>query len=239
MPLNYQSYLDQMTNLLVVGSTDPNFTTMLPGMIDYAEQRIYRELDLLYTQVTDATTLASSGNRNFTLPTATGNPYVIVDNINIITPSTATSSNGTRNQLMPTSREFLDIAYPSGQIATGVPQFWAMTSNTDIVFGPSPDAAYTVEVIGVQRPSPLSSGNSSTILTQYVPDLFIAASMVFGSGYQRDFSAQGDNPQTGVAWEKQYMTLFQSAMVEQARAKFQSEGWTSDSPSPIATPKRV
>jgi hypothetical protein len=239
MPLNYGTYVGQITNLLVVQSTDPNFTTMLPGMIDYAEQRLYRELDLLYTQVTDATTAVSSGNRNFTLPTTTGNPYIIVDNINIITPSTTTSSNGTRNQLMPTSREFLDITYPSGQANTGVPQFFAMASNTDVIFGPAPDAPYTAEVIGVQRPSPLSSGNSSTILTQYVPDLFIAASMIFGSGYQRDFSAQGDNPQAGVAWEKQYMTLFQSASVEQARAKFQSEGWTSDQPSPIATPKRV
>ena len=34
-------------------------------------------------------------------------------------------------------------------------------------------------------------------------------------------------------------TLMQSASVEQFRAKYQSEGWTSDSPSPIATPKRV
>ena len=239
MPLDYSTYVSQIANLLTYTSTETIFTTMLPGMIDYAEQRIYRELDLLYTQVTDATSLASSGNRNFTLPTTTGNPYIIVDNINIITPSTATSSNGTRNQLMPTSREFLDIAYPSGQTATGVPEFWAMASNTEAIFGPSPDEAYTVEVIGVQRPSPLSSANSSTILTQYVPDLFVAASMVFGMGFQKDFSAQGDNPQGGVSWEAQYKTLFQSASVEQARAKFQSEGWTSDQPSPIATPKRV
>jgi hypothetical protein len=239
MPLNYGLYVSQISNLLTYTSTETIFTTMLPGMIDYAEQRIYRELDLLYTQVTDATTTASSGNRNFAVPSATGNPYIIVDNINIITPSTALSSNGTRNQLTPVSREFLDIAYPSGQTVTGVPEFWAMASNTEILFGPSPDAGYTVEVIGVQRPSPLSSANSSTILTQYVPDLFIAASMVFGMGFQKDFSAQGDNPQGGVSWEAQYKTLFQSASVEQARAKFQSEGWTSDSPSPIATPKRV
>ncbi len=239
MPLNYGLYVSQIANLLTYTSTETIFTTMLPGMIDYAEGRCYRELDLLYTQVTDATSLASSGNRNFTLPTTTGNPYIIVDNINIITPSTALSSNGARNQLTPVSREFLDIAYPSGQTATGVPEFWAMASNTEAIFGPSPDAAYTVEVIGVQRPSPLSSANSSTILTQYVPDLFIAASMVFGMGFQKDFSAQGDNPQGGVSWETQYKTLFQSASVEQARAKFRSEGWTSDQPSAIATPKRV
>lgn len=239
MALNYTTFVDQISNLLVIGSTEANFQTMLPGMIDYAEQRLYRELDLLYTQVTDATTAASSGNRNFSVPSASGNPYIIVDNVNVITPVTATSSNGARNQLMPVSREFIDIAYPGGSTVTGVPEFWAMASNTEMIFGPAPDAAYTIEVIGVQRPTTLSTGNSSTILTQYVPDLFIAAAMVFGSGYQRDFSAQGDNPQMGAAWEAQYQKLFQSASVEQARAKFQSEGWTSDQPSAIATPKRV
>lgn len=239
MSLTYDSYVAQISNLLVIGSTDANFQTMLPGMIDYAEQRIYRELDLLYTQFTDATTSVSSGNRNFSLPTSLGT-FIVCDNINIITPSTATAATGTRVQLTPTSREFLDIVYPSGQSATGVPEFYAMASNTQVILGPSPDAPYVAEVIGVQRPTALSSNNSSTILTQYVPDLMVAASMVFGSGYMRDFGGQGaDNPGMGNSWETQYGKLFASAAVEQARAKFQGEGWTSDSPSPIASPKRV
>lgn len=238
MSLNYNTYVSQISNLMVVGSTDANFITMLPGMIDYAEQRLYRELDLLYTQVTDATATVSSGNRNFSLPTSQGT-FIITDNINIITPSTALSSNGTRVQLTPVSREFLDITYPSGQSATGTPEFYAMASNTQVIFGPAPDAAYTAEVIGVQRPASLSSANSSTILTQYVPDLMIAASMVFGSGYMRDFGGQSDNPQQAQSWENQYQTLFKSAAVEQARAKFESNGWTSNAPSPLATPPRV
>lgn len=238
MSLNYQTYVAQISNLTVIGSTDPNFQIMLPGMIDYAEQRIYREMDPLRVQVTDATTTVSSGNRNFTVPTAAGT-YIIIDNVNIITPSSLNASNGTRNQLMPVSREFLDMTYPSGQTATGVPQFWAMASDTQILFGPAPDLPYTAEVIGIQRPVPLSSGNSSTFLTQYVPDLFIAASMVFASGYMRDFGQQADNPQMGAAWEAQYKQLFQSAQLEQLRAKYQSDAWTSESPSPAATPPRV
>jgi len=241
MALTYGSYVSQIANLLVISSADTNFQTMLPGMIDYAEQRIYRELDLLYAQVTDASATVSSGNRNFALPITSSGAYsgifVIVDNINIITPSTALSSNGTRNQLMPVAREVVDLAYPSGQANTGVPQFWAMASNTDVIFGPAPDAAYTAEVIGDQRPNPLSVSNSSTILTQYVPDLFIAASMVFGSGYQRDFSAQGDNPQMGSAWESQYTKLFQSAVVEQFRAKYNSENYGSTPPNPLTQKK--
>jgi hypothetical protein len=239
MSLNYTSYVSQVANMMPVSSADANFNTMLPGMIDYSEQRIYRELDLLYTQVTDSTTSVSSGNRFFSLPTSTGT-YIVCDNINIITPAGTPAASGTRVQLTPTSREFLDIAYPSGQTATGVPEFYAMASNTQVIFGPAPDASYVAEVIGVQRPPSLSASNSSTILTQYVPDLFFAASMVFAAGYMRDFGAQGaDNPAMGTSWETQFGKLFASAQVEQARAKFQAEGWTSDSPSPIATPKRT
>ena len=237
--LNYTTYTSQIANLMVISSADTNFQTMLPGMIDYAEQRAYRELDLLYTQITDSTTAVSSGNRNFTLPTGTGT-YIVCDNINIITPAGTPASSGTRVQLTPVSREFMDIAYPSGQTATGTPEFYAMASNTVVLLGPAPDAPYVAEVVGVQRPASLSASNSSTILTQYVPDLFIAASMIFGSAYMRDFGAQGpDNPAMGQSWETQYGMLMKSALVEQARAKFQSEGWTSDSPSPVATPKRV
>lgn len=237
MALDYDTYVAQISNLLVIGSTDANFQTMLPGMIDYAEQRIYRELDLLATQITDAGTVTAS-DRNFTLPTNTGT-YLVIDQINIMSSAGTGSSNGTRNPVSFATRDFIDAVYPSGQTATGVPEFFSMASNTEVIFGPAPDAAYTAEVVGTQRPTPLSSGNSSTILTQMLPDLFIAASMVFGSGYQRDFSAQGDNPQMGQSWEQQYQLLKASADVEELRKSYESNAWTSKQPSPVATPQRV
>lgn len=238
MALDYTTYVSQLANLMVTPSTNADFTTFLPGCIDYAEQRIYRELDLLYTQATDATSQVSSGNRNFSLPTTVGT-FITVDNLNIITPAATRSSAGTRVPLMPVDRSFLDLVYPSGQTATGTPAYYAMASNTAVILGPSPDAAYYAEVVGVQRPQALSASNSSTILTQYVPDLFMAASMVFASGYMRDFGSQADNPAMGASWEGQYQTLMKSASVEQARAKFEAEGWTSAQPSPIATPQRA
>lgn len=238
MSLNYTTYVSQLANLMVITSTDANFLTFLPGCIDYAEQRIYRELDLLYTQTTDATTQVSSGNRNFTLPTGAGT-FITVDNLNIITPANTAATTGSRVPLMPVDRSFIDLVYPSGQTNTGTPAYFAMASNTQIILGPPPDGAYYAEVVGTQRPAALSSANSSTILTQYVPDLFMAASMVFASGYMRDFGGQADNPGMSASWEAQYQTLFKSAGVEQARAKFESEGWTSQQPSPVATPPRV
>lgn len=236
--LNYTTYVSQLSNLMVVPSSDSNFVIFLPGCIDYAEQRIYRELDLLYTQKTDATSQVSSGVRDFTLPTSVGT-FITVDNLNIITPVATASSAGTRVPLTPVDRSYLDLVYPSGQSNTGTPAYYAMASNTEVILGPSPDGAYYAEVVGIQRPAALSVTNSSTILTQYVPDLFMAASLVFAFGYMRDFGAQSDNPGASASWEAQYQTLMKSAGVEQARANFESEGWTSKQPSPIASPARV
>ena len=53
MSLTYTSYVSQIANIMAVKSDTEQFQTMLPGMIDYAEQRVYRELDLLNTVVRD------------------------------------------------------------------------------------------------------------------------------------------------------------------------------------------
>lgn len=233
MSLNYTTAVSQISNLMVIPSSDANFQIMLPGMIDYAEQRIYRELDPLYVQVTDSSAMVSSGVRNFTPPTSVGS-FITIDELNIITPVGATASTGTRNPLTPVAPEVLDAFYPSGQTVTGVPTMYAMRSPTVVLLGPAPDAAYTAEVIGIQRPAALSSANSSTFLTQYCPDLFIAACMVFGFGYMRDFGGQADNSGASQSWENQYQTLFKSASMEQSRAKWEAPGWTSQSPAPAS-----
>ncbi len=240
MSLNYTTYVDQLSNLMVQGSTEANFLTFLPGCIDYAEQRIYRELDLQTTRVADATTTVSSGVRNFTIPTTTPNGnFVVVEQINILTPVTATSSYGTRNPLTLVTKEYLDFAWPSAASNTGVPLFMAPLNQTTFIFGPAPDAAYTAEVVGTIRPLPLSASNSSTFLTQNLPDVFMAASMVFATAYQRNFGAMADDPAQGVTWEGQYKTLMASANIEELRKRFMGPAWQPMTPSPVATPPRV
>jgi hypothetical protein len=67
----------------------------------------------------------------------------------------------------------------------------------------------------------------------------MAASMVFGSGYMRNFGAQADNPQMSQSWETQYQLLKQSANAEAARQKFAGWDWTADSVSQTANMKRT
>ena len=62
--------------------------------------------------------------------------------------------------------------------------------------------------------------------------------MIFISGYQRNFSLQGNDPQMGVTYESQYQALKNSALVEENRKKFEASAWSSYSPAPAATPTR-
>lgn len=238
MPIaNYTTYVAELANLLVVPVGDNNYTTVLPNIIDDAEQRIYRELDLLNTVVTQTAALSTATNL-FNLPSTVGT-FVTVQYVNAITPAGTTSPvAGTRNNLVPVSTEVVNFLYPSSSGST-VPNYFAMLTQTAILVAPWPDQAYTMEIAGTIRPAALSSTNVTTILTQYFPDLFIAASMVFAAAYLKNYGAAVDDPKMAVTWESHYQALMASAAVEEARKKFTGQGWSSKMPAPLATPPRT
>jgi hypothetical protein len=222
MSLTYDTYVAQVSNMMVIPSTDSNFQTMLPGMIDYAEQRIYREINLLVTQVRDSAGNFLPNSRSFTLPTSFGS-FVEVQGVNVVTPSSlALTTGGIRTPLSPVSLSMLDFLFPAEQATSSaaVPNYYAMLDQATIAVGPSPGSSYPVEVVGTIRPTPLSSSNTTTFLSQNLPDLLIAASMVFGFGFMRDFGGTTDNPQASESWEKQYKTLVTSAGMEEIRKKY-------------------
>lgn len=239
MSLTYATFVTSLANMITVDPTDPGYVQALPNIIDDAEQRLYREIDLLST-VTRATGALTIGSRNFTLPTTVpdGN-FVVVEQMNAITPAGTTNAElGTRNPMLPVSKEFLDTVWNSDTGAT-VPVYFAPINQQTWVVGPWPDQAYTIEVVGTIRPSPLSATNAQTFLTTYLPDVFLAAALVFSAGYQQNFSTMGDNPAQAVTWESHVKTLLDSAKIEEIRKKFGSQGWSSKSPDPIATPPRT
>lgn len=233
--MNYTTYIAQIANLMAADSTTPEFQTMVPGMIAYAENRIYRELDLLNTVVVNATQSLTAGNRAFAIPTNGSNGiFYTVTGVNVITPITATTANaGTRNQLAAVTMDYLNAVWNSSAGA-GVPKEFAMVDQFNIIVGPWPDKAYLVEIIGTVQPAPMSATNPTTFLTNYLQDLLIAASMIFASGYMRDFGSQADNPSQAQSWENQYVTLLKSAMLLELRKKWAGPSWTPYSSVPIS-----
>jgi hypothetical protein len=233
--LTYTTYVNQIATMAVVEPTDPAFVTIIPSMIDYAELRIYRELDLLSTVTPNTTYSMTANNRNFSWPQGT---FVTIQDINVITPAGTTNPElGTRVQLLPTTKEFLNVVYANSTNA-GVPSYFAMLDDHSVVLGPWPDSGYRVEIVGTVRPAPLSVGNPTTFISEYLPDLLIMASMVYVSAYQRNFGRESDDPQMAQSYEAQYKELRQSALLEEFRKKFQASAWSSFTPSPVATPTR-
>lgn len=233
--LTYATYKTALATLSVVPETDPNWLAILPDAIDYAELRIYRDLDLLSTVRTN-TTFATTANASKVQ--LTQGTFVTLQNVNVITPAgTSNPDLGTRNPVLPVSKEYIQYSWPSSSNA-GVPQYFAMIDEKTFSLGPWPNAAYTLEIIGTYRPDTLSSSNTTTFISQYLPDLFLMASMIFISGYQRNFGRQSDDPAMAQSYESQYQALLRGATVEEYRKKFAASGWSSMSPSPVATPGR-
>ncbi len=234
MSMNYQQFVLRLAQNIGPLGDGMSWPTAVGETIDYAEQRIYRELQLLSTMVRDTSGSCTANSRNFTLPTSLGR-FVVVDGINVVTPVGSTVTNGTRNVVTPASRDYIDFCWQSNTApsATTVPTNFAMITDQTVIFGPAPGAAFQVEVIGTIRPTPLSASNSTTYLTLYLPDLFLAAAMVHIYGTQGGTSA----PQVG-EWEQQYQMLKGSADMEENRKRFAGASWTSKQVEPSAVPQR-
>lgn len=245
--LTYNTYVTQIAEMAVVAPDDVNFQAILPAMIDYAELRIYRDLDLMSTSTAfhSPTISLTAGNRNLSfpmlLPDGSGS-IVVTEQINLITPAGQTDPDGpsaARVTLLPTTKEFLDTVYGSNASATrGQPKYFVPFNENLFFVGPVPDATYYVEVVGTYRPNAMSAANPTTFISQYLPDVLIMASMIYISAYQRNFGRQSDDPQMAQSYESQYQALLKSASVEEMRKKFESSGWSSQSPAPLATPTR-
>lgn len=233
--LSYTTYVDQIATMAVVESNNAEFQVILPQMITYAENRIYRDLDFLFTSTSVTGYSLTQGVRSLTIPQGT---IVVSEQINIITPVGTTNPNlGTRNPCLPTTKEFLDAVYGSAS-NIGIPQYFVPFNDNLFLFGPYPDAAYGVEIVGTYRPDSLSATNTTTFISLYLPDLFIMASMIYVSAYQRNFGRANDDPQMAVSYESQYQALLKGAAVEEARKKFEASGWTSQAPATVASPNR-
>lgn len=252
--LTYSQYVTQIATMAVVAETDPAFVTILPQMITYAENRMYRDIDFMFTSTSlhGTTFVLTIGNRNLSFnidlasnSDAASGTFVVSEQINLLTDASGNAATTTdpdacvRVPLLPTTKEFLDAVYGSSLTANrGRPQYFVPFNETLFFVGPVPDQAYPVEVVGTYRPNSLSATNTTTFISQYLPDVFIMASMIYISAYQRNFGRQSDDPQMAQSYESQYQALLKSAIVEEARKKFDAAGWSSQSPATVATPTR-
>jgi hypothetical protein len=218
---NYSQLVAELAVLTGASPTTTAFTTELPNAIDYGEQRIFRDLDLLATVIADHSQVCTPSTRIVNVP---GN-IVSINDVNIITPAGVAPGGGLRNPLVRVSQSVLDLLYPSPTVAT-VPEYYCYQfqgyggSQGNILLGPFPDQNYTVEYIGTARPTPLSASNPNTFLATNLPDLFLVACMIHMAAYQKNWSSIGNDPAGAVGYETQYQKLLVGASAEEIRKRY-------------------
>lgn len=223
MAYTYSTFVTALAAALTVDQSDSDFVALLPTIIDDAEQRIYRELDLVSASVISNATMVV-GSRYLTLPTTDGH-IVVIDAINIV-------DSNTRYPLKPATLDVIDYIWPSNTALTGIkPQLFYRLDDNRVVVAPVPGFTWSVEIVGTIRPLPLTSSNGATFLTTYLSDLFFAATMISASGtLLKNYGAQSEDPQQAQAWESQYQVRLASAKSEELRKLFIS----NNSPLPAS-----
>lgn len=237
MAFTYDTLKAEIQLLAQFNDADPNFDANFQSCLDYAQDRIYRELTLINTTTSYSSLVLTPSSRVLDYGAAGIN---VLENVNIITPAGTTNPElGTRVPCVMADKVFLDWVYGSATM-TGTPVNFSPFDNNTILFGPFPDMAYTVELVGtLQITSPLlqlTPTNQTTFVSTYLPDLLMAAAMIQMAGFMKDFGQQSDNPQMALSWEQVYSSLRDSASVEDARRRFMSVGGTPELPSPL-TPR--
>jgi hypothetical protein len=243
--LTFNDYVAQIASLAATGTgasgslttfSDPLLQVVLPQMLNYAELRIQRDLDLLPSQIVNSSYALTSNNPVLSITTA---DFVTIQTI--IPTVTGTP-------LLPVSKEFIQNTYGYGS-TPGAPFYFAPYGgdsatvgnvNQTFLIGPIPNQNYALNIVGTARMPTLyvstGSGTNTTFISSYLPDLLLMASMIFLSGYQRNFGRQSDDPAMAVSYESQYQALLKGAMIEEYRKKFEARAWSSETISPVATP---
>ena len=251
-PLTYNGYVTQVATMAIVNTTtssgvvvgvDAAFNAIIPQMLNYAELRIQRDLDLFPAISSNTSYTLTAGSNLLTLSI---NDFVTLQTISIV-------SGGAIYPLLPVSKQVLQNVY--GDTAyTAMPAYFApyggdaaTYGNTSQIYivGPYPDQSYPVTLTGLVRMQTLAvnattalANTGTTFISTYLPDMLLQASMIYISQFQRNFGPASNDPQMGPTYEAQYQTLLKGAQGEEYRKKFEAAAWSSNSISPVATPTR-
>ncbi len=260
-PLTYNLYVQQI-GILAVALTSENagvwqfndapLQGIVQQMLNYAEQRIARDLDILPSQTSNTYAL-TAGQPVFALPI---DDFFTVQTLEIAQINGAQVVNAT--PLLPVSKEFIQNVY-SGLYSAGTPKYYAMygdtfaatptpgayNTNTNILLGPAPNYGYTLRVTGTVVPPSLYkyavsgvADTASTYISTYYPDMLLMASMIYVSAFQRNFSATSDSADMGLSYEKAYQALRLGAIPKENQKKQEGSSWSGYSTPTSATQTR-
>ena len=116
-------------------STETSFVANIPTFVQLAEERVYNTVQIPAIRRNQIGTL-SIGNKYLTLPS----DWLATFSIAAITPVT-----GVQEFLLDKDVNFIRQSYPNPS-DTGMPKYYAIFDKNTLILGPTPDAAYQVEM---------------------------------------------------------------------------------------------
>jgi|TARA_X000001036_G_C20487280_1_gene728296 hypothetical protein len=172
--MTYDELKTKIRNYTEVGSTVLS-DTILNGIIEDAEFRIFRDVD-------------SDNNRRYATANLVVNTRFIQtpDNALIVRSAQIVDSDGTTSA---NNRDFLqwrDTSFMSefnNLETTGVPKYYSWWDKNHLVFAPTPDATYTIQLNYILKDAGLSSTNTTTYLSLNFPNGLLYACLVEAYGF--------------------------------------------------------
>jgi hypothetical protein len=180
----------------VTEDTGSEYLAFIPTIIQLAEDKILRDLDLeLFDTVTALAFTAS--NPLLTKPTGT----ITTRSLHYV------NASNNRTLLELRSWEYVNDYWPNPATTTATPKYYAEYSATQWHVAGTPSGTNVVYARCVVRPTGLTSGNQNTWLSNYMGDLMLYACLVCSEQYLK-----ADN-RIGV-WTADYLSRLSAAKVE-------------------------
>ena len=150
-------------------------STIIDGFIENAEFKILREVDSDNNRRYATANLITS-DRFISRPAG----LLIVRSAQIV-DSDGSSQPNNRDFLQYRDTSFMSEFNPTE--ATGVPKYYSLWDEQNIVVAPTPDATYTIQLNYILKDPGLSATNTTTYLSQNFPNGLLYACLVEAYGF--------------------------------------------------------
>ena len=203
--MNYSDLLDNVRNYTEVGS-EVLSNAVIDVFITNVENKIQKQLDL------DAFRKFSTSS--FTI----GSPFITLPDdfdlergVQIV--DTATND---RTWLEQRDTTFIDEYNVDRVNNTGKPKYYANWDQNTMIFAPTPDATYTIELWYNKTPDHLSSSQTTTWLSNNAPEVLIYGTLTEAFSYLK-------NPTYVQLYQQMYSQAVQGLSVTQMGRKRRDE----------------
>lgn len=145
-------------------NSETTFVSNIPNFVQLAEERVYNSVQIPAIRKNQTGTM-TSGNKYLTLPT----DWLATFSLTVIDPVT-----GAQSFLLDKDVNFIRESFPVPS-ASGTPAYYAQFDVNTLILGPTPDAAYAVELHYYYYPESIVTAGTSWLGSNFAEVLLYGA----------------------------------------------------------------